>query len=401
MNGRTSSRISNLALIFFVLLTFSKFLITAQLYFEVATACLAILGIVCLLIAAGTIPRNSALHFAWSIPTVLGLVTMLPGNNQLFSSLLQTTAHIGLAIILVKSPPRLNIQSIIIALAILFFLVQIVTNTPPDEVFTVSRNFISVIVVLIVSLYFLACDEERKKPSALVPAIFLLITIWAIGRSGIASALLLLTGALLYKPTLRRIGLVLVLFASTFVAFSQLAATSALTAENYNRIGIFLIAFERFERLGTSGERDTINSEYLERVQDNPLEIVFGAPLEKIKSIVEVDGNPHNSFIRLHTSLGIFGAMIFVVMLACSVSRLIRSGRYLTLIALGVSLFRSAFDSTAFPGPLDIIIFYGLFRPFSNTRLVITGNNYVRFRNYLSISQKRPASEKLYVHSDR
>lgn len=402
MNNRALSNFSNFALILFVALNFTKFLLDSPLYFAITTICLMALGGACLLMAIKIIPNNSVLHIAWISTVLLGLITALSTNNKTIASLLQLTAHLGFAIILAKNPPRPSTQITLSAIIIAFFFFKISTNTNPEDVFTVSRNYISVIVVLIAGLYYIACEEEKKEPSILVAMAFMAITMWAIGRAGMASGAILLIGAILYKASGKAI--VMTLIAATTAALSQIPTSITLPNDDDNPFSTFLIGIERIERLGSGGQRDLINSEYLLRIQDNPVEALIGAPLEKVRSIVEVDGNPHNSYIRLHTTVGALGVVIFLGALVAAYTKLIRKKKYLTLLALTASLFRSAFDSTAFHGPLDIIIFYSIFRAFTETKIVFTKSNpenHDLSKNTHTSTQKRSPPSNLNTHPNR
>lgn len=402
MSNRALSNISNFALILFATLTFTKFLLDSQIYFTIATICLIALGGSCLLMTIKIIPGNSVIHISWISTVLLGLLTALSTSNKTIASLLQLTAHLGLATILAKSPPRLSTQTTLSVIIIAFFFFKITTNTNPEDVFTVSRNYISVIVVLIAGLYYIACEEEKKEPSILIAMAFMAITMWAIGRAGMASAAILLIGAILYKASGRAIAMTII--ATAMVALSQSPTNFTSSNDDDNPFSDFLIGIERIERLGSGGQRDAINSEYLLRIQDNPAEAVIGAPLDKIRSIAEVDGNPHNSYIRLHTTVGILGVVIFFSALLAAYTKLIRKKKYLTLLVLTASLFRSAFDSTAFHGPLDIVIFYSIFRAFTETKIVFTGCNsksHGLSKNTHTTNQKRSQPSDLNTHPNR
>lgn len=367
-----------------------------------AAVCLIALGGLCMLIAIKTIPVNSVIHVSWVGAILLGLLTALSFNNQTITSLLQLIAHLGLAIILSRHPPRLSTQITLCSIIIIFFFLKIISSTNPEDVFTVSRNYISVIVVLSACLYYIACEEENKKPSILIAVTFMAITMWAIGRAGMASAAILLVGALIYKASGRVIAMTLIVGA--LVVLSQLSSSTTLLYDDDSPLSVFLVGVERIERLGGGGQRDLINSEYFLRLQNHPAEIVFGAPLEKIQSIAEVDGNPHNSYIRLHAMTGIFGVGILFGALLAAYIRLIRKKKYLTLLAITTCLFRSTFDSAAFHGPLDIIIFYGIFRAFTETKFVFKkgkSKNYDHSENARAIAQKLYSPSNLNIHLNR
>ena len=52
-----------------------------------------------------------------------------------------------------------------------------------------------------------------------------------------------------------------------------------------------------------------------------------------------------------------------------SAFRLIKYKMKLTVIVLLAAMFRSVSDSTAFHGPLDVVIFYCIFRALKNIKL--------------------------------
>jgi len=147
-------------------------------------------------------------------------------------------------------------------------------------------------------------------------------------------------------------------FSLLLIAFYTLFLTD--TYSKIESIQSFTVGIERFQRLSVDGQRVFINEEYIEAISSNPMSLLFGAPLDNVRAIREVDGNPHNSYISLHIFTGLLGVMAFIGLVFYSLTVLFRANLPLVALALVTVLFRSAFDSTSFQGLLDVPILYSI-----------------------------------------
>lgn len=338
--------------------TFLRFYIQSAEAFLLISAFLVAYGNTLLGYCIAKTEKNSAINVIVCFIIMAALLNALFSKNNNALDLPQLLSNIGFAWALLYSIFRHKIYFVLILTLTLFFAQRILLGISPAEVFSVSRNFISVITLLGLSLYYISCDRNKIAPQLIIPVSALIVALWGIGRSGIATMAMILLGTILL--TNRRLGLVLI---AVSLSVGGVLYSKTETAET---LEIFYIGFERFERLGTGGQRSEINTEYAEHISTNVHSLLFGAPLKRIDTIVEVDGNPHNSYIRLHTIVGLFGVILIFVTIATSTTILIIEKKYLLAIVLIACVFRSAFDSTAFYGPLDPVIFFCLFYPLQN-----------------------------------
>ena len=140
----------------------------------------------------------------------------------------------------------------------------------------------------------------------------------------------------------------------------------------YNFYGeyIFSIGFARFQSMGIQDSRTDINAEYISESSRTIQNLMFGSPLDNVIAIKEVEGNPHNSFIRLHVYFGIIGVVIFISIFILSIFKLFKMRAYLLLYLLFALLLRAFTDSAAFHGVFDPLIYFLLFYPLKSLVIV-------------------------------
>lgn len=354
----------------YLALTFARFYFEDPIIFYGTSSIIVIYGILLLLASMSKERLNSVSNYVILALILSALVALSSGANDTTLVLPQLIANLGFARSIIHTNLNPKVYATACYTLFLFFFCQIAIDKDPEDVFTVSRNFISVLIILGTSFYFIACDQQKRKPSVMIPAIGLLILLWAIGRSGIASGALLFVGALFFSKRATTAGALatLVLGATLFLSLNP-------TLQNFDA---FYAGIERLERLGTGGQRTDINSEYLISLTYNTQNLLLGTPLSTIRSVVEVDGNPHNSYIRLHAGFGLLGVTVLALAISATMARLLLTRRHLALLTLLVSLFRSTFDSAAFHGPLDIIIFYFIFSALHPKRIAFYSRKEIR-----------------------
>lgn len=347
----------------YLALTFARFYFDSPAIYYGASSLLVIYGTYLLIASIGKEHLSSVSNHIILALILSALIALSSGANDTTLVLPQLLANLGFARSIIHTSLKSKTHATACYVIFIFFCYQISIAKNPEDVFTVSRNFISILIILGVSFYFIACDQQKQKPGLIIPAIGFLIILWAIGRAGIASGALLFVGALFFSKRATTAGVlaILALGATLFL----------LQAPTLQSFDAFYAGIERLERLGTGGQRTDINSDYLFTLTDNTQNFLFGTPLTTIRSVIEVDGNPHNSYIRLHIGFGLLGVAILTLALSATIVRLFSANRHLMLLTLLVSLFRSAFDSAAFHGPLDIIIFHCIFSALHPKRLSI------------------------------
>ncbi|WP_447772825.1 hypothetical protein [Variovorax boronicumulans] len=281
----------------------------------------------------------------------IGLFNAGLSKNDVAISLFQSLTYscAALSFFCVKLNLRLY-KSLLLILAG-YFLLQMMIGTNPNEMFLISQNYVSIIFILSLCVYYVACDQNGKKPEIYPALIGIAICIWAGGRSGILSVAMLALATMFFFGKINRTWLVVALLFCVSIYVAIL---------NIDVLGDFY-GLERLARLGLVDVRDEINAAYLQRISTSFHELIFGAPLNEIPEVSVLGGNPHNSYIRLHTQYGAVGFVLLLGILGCGLFRAVIGGAYIFAAIVFVSMLRVSSDIAAFHGPLDLILYYGIF----------------------------------------
>lgn len=355
------------ALPIYLIVTFFRFYVDNSAFFLVATSALIALGNIYLLYGFYRSPKNCVTVFLLFFMLLFAVATAAFAENPTLDAIPQALGNAGFAWAALYARFRVRYYLALFWVLGSFFLLHIVAGSNPEGIFFVSRNFISVLIIMGIGFYYIACAQAREIPKLYVSAIGLVVALWAIGRAGIICAALILLGTLVLSKRYVIAGLLLTGVIAIGSIFVQTNVADSLE--------IFLVGIERFDRLGADSERNMINDEYMDRLASRSGELLVGAPLDSITAIVKVDGNPHNSYIRLHTVFGLFGFLLVVIAMGLSAIKLFLDRDYLVGLIFVIAALRSAFDSTAFYGPLDVLIFYGLFFAIGRYKLTFRSAN--------------------------
>lgn len=336
----------------FVTLNFLRFFVRDEQYAGYIAISIVVIGLTYLISLFFLNREDGWPRAVVSIFTLFGLIGIFSRQNDVIEVLPQFLANVGFAWAAFRAPPTQKASMAVVIALIAFFVSQIMAGIDPEEVFVISRNFISILLILAISCYYFSCEKADINPSLLLAGSTFPIFLWGIGRAGIISGLLLVAGTFFLRgrkfiPILAGVG---IFFMVAILPQVDLRTANSLT---------FGIA--RFEVLSGESQRGYINAEYFHYLFSNFQEFLFGVPVDTVRAIVEVDGNPHNSFISLHIGFSIFGVIFLIGVLYHVTRNLLSSRQLLVLLMLAIALFRSAFDSSAFNGPLDFVIFYAIF----------------------------------------
>lgn len=237
-------------------------------------------------------------------------------------------------------------------------------NTPDDYLlfYETSRNYVSVYSLLFCFLLAIVWNRNGYSFPFVFCVICFVACVWAIGRSGILAALLLLAafGAKKAKNTRYRL---LIAFACFFLVLMLIMFTSI---QDYIEIGNrFFSRFMDLKALGSNSERLFIYSSYIQTAIDNPKNFLLGVDTTNINGIISSKGgNLHNSFLQFHAYFGAIMLVLFIYAIIRSCIYLYRSKKSDVLIIYIVFLFRCLFDY-CFPGTVgDIVIWYCILSPF-------------------------------------
>ena len=341
------------ALPIFVLLIFFRFLVESRAVSICLSAVFIVYGVFLLFYTLPDFKKRSLAIYYLSTLVVLGVLQVLVGGNYLYQGIPQFVAYAGYASSMVnyKMNPRFfEIHFYMYASVFIFLMIR---GVNPEDVFSVSRNMISVFVLMTLSVYYISCHQNRLCPSLFVPLLGFVIALWGVGRSGIGSLLIIFLATVTFsgKFFLKKISVLFIMIISFFFIFNLVELD----------LSSFLVGIERFERLGVDDIRGEINRAYISDAFASVYSLFFGVPLNSIKEIIEMNGNPHSSYIWLHVNFGLIGFLITILVVFFTIINLLLSKFYILLSIFIVVLFRSAFDITAFYGPLDVIILYFIF----------------------------------------
>jgi hypothetical protein len=234
-----------------------------------------------------------------------------------------------------------------LGLTVYLIVVRGYGSTEFNEFFLgIGRNGYSAILVATACGYVVSRELRALPASPLLMGVALACSVFLYGRSSITA--------------------LAVLFA--VVAFKRAPKVSTLTM-----IALIGLAIYGYELLNTLGQLDTnfkagVDSERWDMLTEyrhalNPVTIGLGVDLRTLPTVVENDGNPHNAFIRLHSSIGV-SALVFVSTFLWSIVSLIRQGMWLRLAVLVIILFRAFTDIILIFGTVDVFFVPLLFYPY-------------------------------------
>lgn len=284
---------------------------------------------------------------------LLTIPVILLSKNYRVEDVLLIYQYFGIALIPFLFKLNHTIYTTFNYLIIIMFLYFILSGTLPDDVFGVSRNFISVILLIGTGYQIIAAVQNNKNPSILLILLSLFVAVWAVGRSGI----LVYTLLLIIYPLISNYKVI--------YKFLIIGCITCVAIYVYNTFSedLFATAIYRIENMGGGDVREEMNKEYLDKTLSSPFNILIGTDLREIESLRSVEYNPHNSFIRLHIYYGLFGLLIIGTLIINGLAQYFFKREYIYLILFLALLLRSSVDSTAFHGPLDPLMFYFILIP--------------------------------------
>jgi hypothetical protein len=269
----------------------------------------------------------------------------------------------------------------------IYFVVLMLAGVKPEDALVCSHNGISMMMlVACISLYIILSMENKNID--LIPALItLLISIWAIGRSGIVSSIVLLVGLFFLKLRAKPKYIYIVLI-FLFVAylFRDVLYMSAMDHP------FFRNAIDRFLLRSTEEGPDArvaIWANYFNNL--DILRVIFGAnvltdPWPEGKVLAY---NYHNSFINLHLQTGFMGLMVMALIIF-SLFNFYRTNQVFLILFLTV-LVRWSTDIGLFFESWDFIPFFFIFYFLKNARFRVPHPAYPLSAGTTGDGRGRPA----------
>gem|GEM_PF-2891879 len=251
-------------------------------------------------------------------------------------------------------------------LLVTFIFMRLVHNPDPNEVFIRSRNYISFFLAITVAPYYFVAMKNKSSFSVLPAILFLVLSVYSLGRSGIVASLFVFFAALLsikLSKFARRIFwviFVLVLPYATYHFFNKYVSITDI-----QRI-------VRIAEWSDLGGRSTIWSNYLREL--NVFSLLFGMDVNTPK-ILDIGGSYMPGHV--HSSILNFlsvGGMMAIVFIIKYFTRLF-SFRFsnIPLVLLGLGLILRLFTETGcLFGHFDYVVWMFVFL---NSRQIIYNNS--------------------------
>ncbi len=289
---------------------------------------------------------------------VMGLYGKIYNKNISAGNLVATISYIGMGLIMLRYKMNYKITRAMFYGLAIFFLYKIFIRVPSNEVLHhVSRNYISVLMLINISLLYISAIDNNKR-IAMTPAILcFIISIWAVGRGGIITSGLLLTGILFIKFFLKgnkQNKKILIIVSGLFLIIFIKIAIDLDFLSKY---------FVAFQTKGMETPRFFMYKEYLIAVKQKFLNFMLGAPLEETKTFVIYSGNFHNSFIQMHAYFGFLPFIVIVFFIFHSILFSIRTQNYVFVILIFILIVRAFTDRLFFSGYAEPLLYYYCFYP--------------------------------------
>lgn len=214
----------------------------------------------------------------------------------------------------------------------------------------VGRNGYSALLFSFLVGYCVERVLNEKPVSIILVALGFFVMIPLYGRSSIIAAGIVLLGSILKGAGRFGYFCLIIFIVVIFWGGDQISNYSnIMDATNF--------------RSGTDSERWDVFSEWV--VSLDVANILIGADLTKLSTVVALDGNPHNSFIRLHSFFGI-SLIILIAVLLVSMALMTYDKQFFLICIFFAIVFKCFFDIIYFVGDQDFllypILFYAFFR---------------------------------------
>lgn len=295
--------------------------------------------------------------------TMLGLVSYLIIGNASIFEYLWPLAYGGVTLVLLNYKISYKKIYILFYVVCIYYILNALNGFSAENVTgLVSRNNLSVTLLVIFSLLCIVSYMNNKKISIVSIVIMLLLSSWAVGRSGIITFSIILIGYFMLERKNKKqkeISIKSLIIISSLIIFVYLSRN--LIYKYFLEYAIY-----NFEIRGVETSRYLITKSYLYDAFESWFYFMFGVNLERNTVFTLVNQNLHNSFLNLHSRYGIIAFIFFTIAILIKILNYIKTKNGLYLVLLLAIVFRSNFDLVAFNGVLDIYIYYFLFEGLYN-----------------------------------
>lgn len=301
--------------------------------------------------------------------TMNGMICFLFNNNMDIQELLWPIAFEGIAILLLNIKINYKISKIIYYGLSIFMLLKIYFVGDANYInVSSSRNSVSAIILFYFCIYAISSYQNNKRVTILPVAFGLVVSIMAVGRSGILSFILLLVLLipLKYKDGYYK-------FSNPIKIIIMIFIVAIILIIGYKYLNDFFgNTIRNFTVHGLKSVRVNIWTDYILKICSSPKYLIFGAPINGTYYLDLYSENLHNSFLMLHAKYGIVIVISIIFLGLNSLRYFYKTNNKIYLITFFTVLFRMQFDYTNFNGWFDPIFFYYLFYPFYESKRKIS-----------------------------
>ena len=245
---------------------------------------------------------------------VLYVIVILVLKGQTGAHMLYLIAAPLFAVFVYRSRFDLHILNVFFGIIASYFLLSIVGGRSLDQLLDSSQNFVSVIMMTSSSVLTVITYRQTGKIIIWPSVITTLLSVLAIGRGGILFSTCMLLGVV-YSANVKFFN------KHKLIAYILLGVVVAVVLLSFNRIASLYESLAVFERLQSRGLhdywREHLMEEYLGHMDLGT--VFFGYDYSTNPEFNFLDNNPHNSFIRLHSFMGIlaFPLLICAIIVLC------------------------------------------------------------------------------------
>lgn len=290
-----------------------------------------------------------------------GTLGLLLNGNMDIQELLWPFAFMGLAMLFLNFKTNYKLSKSIYYISTYLFLIKIILSGGVNNLNTASsRNTFGIMSLIYFTIYCIASNTSNKKITIYPILLGFLVTIFAVGRSGILTFLILtiLFSLLKYDGERYRIRNPIKSLFILIIVLLFLFITYNLFEDFFSKMIL------NFQRRGLESIRTNIWLDYFKKTITSVKYIFFGTPIKGTYLLDYFSHNLHNSFIMLHAKYGLIPLATVLILILRSAIYFIKTSNLLYLIILLTTIFRMQFDYTNFNAQLDIVLYYFMFFPY-------------------------------------
>ena len=370
-----------------IFLYFISIIVLAEIDNTATTALFYAAAFLCLICVITKRKANNLWFYLCLLTGIIsGLVNIIYIGNLNFIRLLVLVIAFIIARLLLCQEIKASILLRVYALFSAFVFVMIVIKGLGNPIFEyVSNNYVSVYLLAPLVIYYTKTECEGKEIRLWPAIIYWVLCAMASSRMGLLTASLLLALLVIYRERRKygKIGGGMIVFVIILLAVPIALLVLPYVARKHNDLYIV----NRFLEMGmTSSARDRMWGEYLELL-GNEKYLLFGAPTELVYwSNRFYEGDLHNSFLIVHSNLGITCFIGMIVLLVRSYLFGIKYKRTVYSIAMSAFCIRAFTDHVFGCNRLSpIILFFLLFPMFARhdmnkKRSRIIGKEHCQYR---------------------